>query len=138
MDIWRKTHPLEKKFTWRQETQKKFARLDYFLMSESLLDIFAESSIKTRYKSDHSPICLKLFISKSPRGRGVWKLNNSLLLDNDLIDIITNEIELMVSIYACTPYHPDFVNNYRTENLEFMIEIISFGMSYLPNCAGLL
>ena len=36
------------------------------------------------------------------------------------------KFELMVSIYACTPYHPDFVNNYRTVNLEFMIEIELF------------
>ena len=87
------------------------------------MDIFASTSIGMSYKSDHSPICLKLYISKSPRGMGVWKLNNSLLIDNELVNIITKEIELTVATYACTPYSPDFVKNFRVNDIEYMIEI---------------
>ena len=56
LDIWRHTHETTKNYTWRQNFYKKFARLDYFLISESLLDIYASSKIKTSYKSDHCPV----------------------------------------------------------------------------------
>ena len=59
------------------------ARFDFFLMSETLLDLYADSDIKNSYKLDHSPINLTLNISKPKQGRGNWKLNNSLLLDNE-------------------------------------------------------
>ena len=123
IDIWRHTNPDVKKYSWRQGKQRKFARLDFFLLSESLLDIYASSSIKTSYRSDHSPISLRLFISKFPRGKGIWKINNSLLLDNDLVQKIIEEIELVIATYACTPYHPSYVKNYQKIPLDFMIEI---------------
>ena len=100
------------------------ARLDYFLISETLLDIYADSNIKSSYRSDHSPITLTLNISKHKRGRGNWKLNNSLLLDQVLKDRIEKEIELIISTYACTPYNPEFIkNNYKNLNIDFMIKI---------------
>ena len=124
IDVWRYTNPQIKQFTWRQLFYKKMARLDYFLISETVLDIYANSEIKNSYRSDHSPVNLTLNISKHKRGRGNWKLNNSLLLDLELKDKIEKEIELIVSTYACTPYHPEFIkNNYKELNLDFMINI---------------
>ena len=126
LDIWRKTHETVKRYTWRQNFYKKLARLDFFLISETLLDIYANSEIKQSYKSDHSPVQLEIFISKTQKGKGIWKLNNSLLLDEELNTLINKEIQLTVSIYACTPYHPDFIQNYTTQNIEFMINIDLF------------
>ena len=68
------------------------ARLDYFLISESLLSIYSAAKIKSSYKSDHSPITLKLNISNHIRGRGNWKLNNALLMDENLKHKISQEI----------------------------------------------
>ena len=96
------------------------------MVSESLLDIYADSKIKPSYRSDHNPIQLQLYMSKTKKGKGVWKINNSLLLDEALTMIINKEIELTVSIYACTPYHPDFVKKYTTENIDLMIDIDLF------------
>ena len=59
IDIWRHAHPNEKKFTWRQMFYNKMARLDFFLISETLLDIYGDSSINNCYRSDHSPVNLK-------------------------------------------------------------------------------
>ena len=127
LDIWRTTHDNIRQYTWRQNFYKKFARLDFFLVSESLLDIYADSKIKSGYRSDHNPIQLQLYISKTKKGKGVWKINNSLiLLDEALTTNINKEIELTVSIYACTPYHPDFVKKYTTENIDLMIDIDLF------------
>ena len=90
------------------------ARFDFFLISETLLELYADSNIKNSYKSDHSPINLTLNISKHKQGWGNRKLNNSLLLDNEFKTKIEDEIELIISTYTCTPYHPEFAKkNYE-------------------------
>ena len=126
MDIWRQTHDQTKGYTWRQNYYKKLARLDFFLISETLLDIYSNSIIKPSYKSDHCPVQLEIFISKTNKGKGLWKLNNSLLMDEELTTLINKEIELTVSIYACTPYHPNFVKNYMFDEIDLMIDIDLF------------
>ena len=124
LDIWRQAHPDTKQYTWKQHFHKKVGRLDFFLISEALLDIYWDSSIKYSYRSDHSPINLKLIVSKYKKGKGNWKLNNSLLNDRDLKEKIEVELELIVCTYACTPYSQDFViNNFKEIEIEFMIEI---------------
>ena len=124
VDIWRQTHPGENKYTWRQLFYKKMARLDFFLISETLLDMYGDSHIKNSYKSDHSPVNLILNTSKHKKGKGNWKINNSLLLDLKLKEKIEKEIELVVCIYACTPYSQDYViQNYKEVYIELMIDI---------------
>ena len=126
IDIWRQTHDTTKGYTWRQNYYKKMARFNFFLISGTLLDIYANSKIKPSYKSDHCPVQLELFISKNKKGKGVWKLNNSLVMDEKMTTLIKNEITLCVSMYACTPYHPDYIKNYTSEKIELMIEIDLF------------
>ena len=109
IDIWRQAHPDDSKFTLRQMYYNKMARLDFFLISEPLLDIYGDSSIKNCYRSDHSPINLKLITSKHKKGQGNWKLNNSLLSDPILQKKIEEEIELIICTYACTPYNQEYV-----------------------------
>ena len=102
------------------------ARLDFFILSDSLLSLYANSSIKSTYRSDHSPVNLQIYINKHKRGKGTWKLNNSLLLDLKLKNKIEDEIELIISTYACTPYHPNFVKEYKYNQIDLMIEIDLF------------
>ena len=124
IDVWRHSNNGVKHFTWKQFFYKKMARLDFFLISETLLALYADSHIKISYRSDHSPINLKLNISNHKRGAGNWKLNNSLLMDTELKMKIENEIELIMCTYACTPYSPNYVkNNYKEIDMEFMIDI---------------
>ena len=99
------------------------ARLDFFLISETLLDIYEDSSIKNSYRSDHAPINLKLIISKHKKGKGNWILN-SLLTDITLKNKIEQELELVICTYACTPYNQEFVkNHFKNIELDFTIEI---------------
>ena len=100
IDIWRKTQDNTKGFTWRQNFYRKLARLDFFLISESLLDLYSNSKIKSSYKSDHCPIQLEIFISKTIEGKGIWKINNSLLLDEKLTNLINKGNSLMCK-YLC-------------------------------------
>lgn len=59
----------------------KQARLDYILISESLSDMVETISIRPVYSSDHSVVLLELKFNKFVRGLGLWKFNNSLLID---------------------------------------------------------
>ena len=126
IDIWRITHEETRQFTWRQNFYKKLARLDFFLISENLMEIYANSKIKNSYKSDHCPIQLELYTSKNKKGKGIWKINNSLLMDETLTKLINEEIRLAVSVYACTPYNPEFIQNYTTVDIDMMIDIDTF------------
>ena len=126
VDIWRKNFPSSQKFTWSRQNPIKFGRLDFFLMSNSIFPLYADSNILTSYRSDQSPIILKLHIQKSPKGAGFWKINNSHLLNEDLNQAIKNEILLIVQTYACTLYHPDFVKKFQTHEIDIMIDIKLF------------
>ena len=138
VDIWRKNFPSSQKFTWSRQNPIKFGRLDFFLMSSTMLPLYTDSNILTSYRSDHSPIILILHIQKNPKGAGFWKINNSHLLNENLNQAIKDEILLKVQTYACTPYHPDFVKNFRTHEIDIMIDIKLFWDIFHTQLRGLL
>lgn len=95
VDIWREGNPELFRFTWhRNESQ---SRLDFFLISRTLVDHVIKNGIKPAFKSDHSRPYLTISPLKTPRGNGYWKLNNLLLHDVDYCtkvkEIIQNQIE---------------------------------------------
>ena len=69
-----------------------FRRLDYFLISDNLQNSVIKTDIKSSYKSDHSLISINLNLNEIPKGPGVFKLNNSLLLDTAYQTSIRNAI----------------------------------------------
>ena len=82
IDIWRVYHPNKKQFTWHSNTKPHiFSRLDYFLISDNLSNYTISSKIKAGYKTDHSLVEINLDFIQQPKGRGYFKMNNSLLLD---------------------------------------------------------
>ena len=84
IDIWRVHHPNNSQYTWRSNTKPIiFSRLDYFLISDNLSNYTLSCNIKSSYKSDHSLVEISLDFIQQERGRGYFKLNNSLLLEND-------------------------------------------------------
>ena len=89
IDIFRELNPDTTKFSWKKHRELKFARLDYFLISTSLLPYIVKADILTTAFSDHSPIVLDIDFSKFVRGRGFWKFNNSLLKDKDYVTLVT-------------------------------------------------
>ena len=58
VDVWRVKNPNAFKFTWW--TSKPIKRLDYFLISHSILSLAKDCVIESRYHSDHAPIRLEL------------------------------------------------------------------------------
>ena len=92
-DVWRRQHPNQQQFTWRDKALKVQCRLDYWLVSAELSSLVLSTDIRNSTLSDHSAIILNLR-SKDyvPRGPGFWKFNNSLLNDNIFIDQLENRI----------------------------------------------
>ena len=87
-DAWRIFNPDFKSYTWRQRQPEIHCRLDFFLVSQSILGISIDTDITQGFKTDHSLITLSLSLHSNPRGNGFWKLNTYLLADSNFIEII--------------------------------------------------
>ena len=103
------------------KTPFKRARLDYFLISEDFLSLCPESKIHACYKCDHDIISLDINISKNEKGRGSWKLNSTLLENNDLVKLIKKEITLAKQTYALPVYDSDNIE--QIEDSKFKLTI---------------
>ncbi len=93
IDVWRNFHPTERRYTWRQNNPLIQCRLDYFLVSNNLLEYVTKTDINPGLRTDHSSILLKLKLQKNPdRGRGHWKFNNSYLNDDAYVNEIREKL----------------------------------------------
>ena len=117
-------HPDSKRFSWHQKGSNphKFARLDFFLISRTLFPFITKTNINAGIQSDHSIISIKIDFSKFIRGRGFWKLNNSLLKDPSYIKVVKNIFLEITSLYAANnanfTYTREFLGNLSPEELQ--------------------
>ena len=87
-DIFRQLHPKIKRFTWRRRRTMKQARLDHVIVTNSLMDIVQTCKLLLGYRSDHSRIELNLFLNSFTKGKGLWRLNRSLLRDPNYVKCV--------------------------------------------------
>ena len=103
-DIWRELNPDCRRFTWRRTNPFQQSRLDFFLLSESLVSIVEDADIKYGYRTDHSMVTLKLKFGDKSKQNTFWKHNASLLKDKKYVEEINSLIDEVVSEYAVFPY----------------------------------
>ena len=99
-DIWRIRNTKEKRFTFRQKHRSGFLqrRLDYFFVSNTLQESIKDTEILPALSSDHSPIFFSLVSTKpASKGKGLWKFNNSLLLNEEFVTKMRNYIHLKIN-----------------------------------------
>ena len=126
-DIFRFCHPDEKRFTWRRKNPIKQGRLDYFLISNALTDLVDNCSILPSYRSDHSIVQLKLSFTNFEIGRGVWKLNNSLLANKEYLSLIKNILKEEKLKYAIPVYKLEYIASTTShENIQFLVDDDTF------------
>ena len=126
-DIFRFCHPEDKRYTWRRKNPLKQGTLDYFLISSGMTDFVENCSILAGYRSDHSIVQLKLAFSKFEIGRGTWKLNNSLLANQDYLNLIKKIIKEEKLNYAAPVYNLEYITSISSnENLQFVIDDDTF------------
>ena len=76
-DVWRRRNPEKIGFTW--EGRRKQSRIDYWLIPKAVDNQVEAVYIKTAPFSDHSAIFLSLRTSHIDRGKGMWKMNASIV-----------------------------------------------------------
>ena len=69
---------------------------NYFFTSQCFSDLVTKCEIKSSYRSDHSAIEMQFSLSKFQMGKGIRKINNSLLSDKEYLEIIKNAIEDLI------------------------------------------
>ena len=90
-----------------------------------MMDIIDACDIKPSYKSDHSIIELKIKLSHFRYGKGFWKFNNSLLKQQDYLDLINNVIQAEKFKYALPVYNLDYMKH-TNNNIRFTIDNDTF------------
>ena len=92
-DAWRVFNPNTRQYTWHSSSKPViFSRLDYFLVSNSFLNQISKCKIQPGFMSDHSLVSLELNLKNIERGKGYFKINNSLVLQPEYQDKIRNVI----------------------------------------------
>jgi len=101
IDVWRVKHPNLKEYTWRRRKPCIIqCRLDFFLVSQSVLQMTKAAKIGSSYLSDHSIVVIELTVEKQSRGPGYWKLNCALLQDKDYVESINEVIRECENEYS--------------------------------------
>ena len=67
IDFLRAIHPKTKCYTWRRQNPIKQARLDYFIGSQTMLDLIIKCNISAGYRSDYSSIEVLLKLNQFKR-----------------------------------------------------------------------
>ena len=122
IDIFRSRNPDKEIFTWRRFNTNKQARLDFFLISEDLINETIDTKVERKYRSDHNPITLTLLNNSFKRDKTNWKFNNSLLYDKDYITQVKNTIEITIKQYCNLAYNMEKIKDIPIEEINFRIE----------------
>ena len=95
VDIWRVKNLSTKSYTWSQSSPMILCHLDYWLISNNLQNLVATTDIIPAIKTDHAAISIEFSISeKHIKGPGHWKMNCSLLDDEDHVREVTAKIPI--------------------------------------------
>ena len=101
IDSFRHLNPEKKSYTFRTKDEKKRGRLDYGLISPTLIPHLKEAKhIAHHYdNTDHSTISLEIDITKSETGQGIFRCPPNIHNDLDYQILIRNTIKK--AIFAC-------------------------------------
>ena len=123
-DVWREENGGKNSYSWRRKLrpgQIQMGRLDYFLISETLLNYTSDEKILPGYRSDHSVVSLALQFTKTPKTKTFWKFNSSLLNNPQYIKEIKTVFSNVKKQYAATPYNIEKIDDIENETFETTI-----------------
>uniref|UniRef100_F7DWS3 RNA-directed DNA polymerase n=1 Tax=Equus caballus TaxID=9796 RepID=F7DWS3_HORSE len=94
IDIYRSLHPKRAEYTFFSSAHGTFSRIDHMLGNKASLYKFKKIEIITSIFSDHSAIRLEINYKKTAeKGTKMWRLNNTLLNKQWIIEEIKEEIK---------------------------------------------
>ena len=91
VDVFRVLNPQTRRYTWH--SRGLASRLDYWFISEELLNITKNVEIKPGIFSDHSMVVLEIGTNNDEYGRGFWKFNCMLLHDTNYVNYVKDLIK---------------------------------------------
>ena len=97
-DIWKKLNPTKAQNTWTDPSNLSHgSRIDYIFSTGYVCDKITKScDINPAPTPDHDAVVLKLSCSYKERGKGYWKLNTSILKEEDYVKGVKKVIVVMV------------------------------------------
>ena len=96
-DIFRTFHPNAEEYTFLLSAHGTFSRVDYILGHKSNLSKFKKIEIKSSIFSDHNAMILDInYKKKSLRNTNTWRLNNTFLNNQQVIEEIKREIKKFI------------------------------------------
>ena len=134
VDIQRERHPKLRKYSYESKVLKVKSRIDFFLVAKNLTQFVKKSEIYPAIAPDHKAIYISLSLSnETPRGRGLWKFNNSLLNNEDYVNKIHKTHFQTCSYYSKLTDKRLF---WEMLKMEIRAASISFGknLAKLTNC----
>jgi hypothetical protein len=135
-DVARELYPDKRMFSWRKHKATKQARLDYFLINDTLL--IESKTVKTipGYRSDHSFVILSLNKDQFKRDRPFWKFNSSLLSDTNYVQEIKQIIHNTKVQYALPVYNVESIDGIPNDEIQFTINDQLFFETLLMEIRG--
>ena len=137
IDPFRVLHKNKVDLTWNRWGGGQGARLDFFLTSSHVGHFLEDCKSIPPFRSDHKPILLTVDFKRVSKGKGVWKFNNMLLLDQDFIKLAENEIKFTCSKHYVSPLFDNFINDAPPETLDTFLaaplldlESLTFDIDY--------
>jgi hypothetical protein len=99
LDVYRTFHPTSTQYTFFSAARGTFSKIDHILGHKASLRKYKKIEIILCILSDHNAIKLELHNkSKDKKHSNSWKLNNSLLNDQWVIDEIKEEIKKFLEV----------------------------------------
>ena len=100
VDIWRTRNPFSCRYTWRRNRPSLVqSRIDRIYISDNLQYNCEKADIIPGICSDHSAPCVTFKrLNDESKGRNYWKMNNSLLEDNEFVGLLSNKITEFVQM----------------------------------------
>ena len=97
IDIYRTFHPNTMNFTFFPRAHETFSRIDHILGHKSSLGKFKKIEIIASIFSDNNAVRLDLnYRRKTIKNSSIWKLNNTVLNNQQIIEEIKKEIKICI------------------------------------------
>ena len=137
VDPWKVFHPDSKGYTWFCRNPIKKARLDFFLVSESLMSLIDCIRTLPGYRSDHSAVTIEMKMNSFKRGKGFWKFNNSLLYDTVFVNKVKDVTKETTLEYAALVYDFTKINDINEMDLQLTVSEQTFFDTLLMKIRGM-
>lgn len=93
IDVWRSMHPDKAVFSCYSSTHSTFSRIDYFLISATLMSMITKSWYDSIILSDHSAISIQLNLPNLPLCTPRWRLQSFWLKDPEFLEYVGKQID---------------------------------------------